>query len=147
MKVSIITVCYNPEKTIKDTIDSGKPQTYLNIEYIVVDGVYLAIVFYDFTLTKKAPHYTSSGFHSLNFKIATDFDYLIMAFSVPNSSFHYMQEEVVKMREQGVGTSGISANILLNKGIIQSCRKNGLSCSWLLVHSKYPEKTMGLLLK
>ncbi|MBL4248882.1 glycosyltransferase [Vibrio fluvialis] len=38
MKVSIITVCYNSEKTIEDTIKSIASQTYKNIEYIIVDG-------------------------------------------------------------------------------------------------------------
>ena len=38
MKVSIITVCYNSEKTIEDTIRSVASQTYRDIEYIVVDG-------------------------------------------------------------------------------------------------------------
>jgi glycosyltransferase len=38
MKISIITVVYNNEKSIKDAIDSVLSQTYKNIEYIIIDG-------------------------------------------------------------------------------------------------------------
>lgn len=38
MKVSIITITYNSEATLKDTIESVVNQSYSNIEYIIVDG-------------------------------------------------------------------------------------------------------------
>lgn len=37
-KITIITVSYNAVSTIERTILSVVTQTYLNIEYIIVDG-------------------------------------------------------------------------------------------------------------
>jgi len=38
MKLSIITVCYNSEATIENTLSAIENQSYDNIEYIIVDG-------------------------------------------------------------------------------------------------------------
>lgn len=39
MKISLITVTFNSDKTIHDTIQSVLSQSYSNIEYIIVDGL------------------------------------------------------------------------------------------------------------
>ena len=38
MKLSLITVTYNSNKTLSDTLQSVLGQTYSDIEYIIVDG-------------------------------------------------------------------------------------------------------------
>lgn len=38
LRVSMITICYNAEKTIAKTIESVLSQDYENLEYIIVDG-------------------------------------------------------------------------------------------------------------
>ena len=38
MKISLITVCFNSDKTIRETFESVKNQSYKDIEYIVIDG-------------------------------------------------------------------------------------------------------------
>jgi glycosyltransferase involved in cell wall biosynthesis len=38
LKITVITVCYNSEKTIKTTLDSVANQTFKKIEHLIIDG-------------------------------------------------------------------------------------------------------------
>jgi len=247
MKVSIITVCFNSEKTIEDTIKSVQAQCYSNIEYIVIDGnskdstneivsrykevvtvhvsepdnglydamnkgielatgdivgvlnsddilskdntiqklvmaignddgVYGDVGFYAaHSFSEKKRHYSSKGFskkkfsrgmmpahpsfyvrkgcyekaglYRTDFKIASDFDMVLRIFSLPNTSFTYLEEEIVKMRLGGVSTSGFMSNYILNKEILASCKINGIKANWFSIISKYPSKIIGYIFK
>lgn len=247
MKVSIITVCYNSEKTIEDTLKSIKSQTYSDIEYIVVDGlskdstnsiikkynnivsthvsekdkglydamnkgiklasgdligilnsddilaskntiqnivesiagyngIYGDVGFYsDDCFLNKKRHYSSkgfekssfsrgmmpahpsfyakkecyerAGFYRTDFKIASDFDMLLRIFLLSDTSFIYLEDEIVKMRLGGVSTSGLMSNYILNTEILESCWSNGIKANWFSILSKYPGKMLGYILK
>ena len=247
MKVSIITVCFNSEKTIEDTLKSIQSQTYPDIEYIVIDGlskdgtneivtkyneivsihlsepdnglydamnkgielatgdiigvlnsddifadkyvvqkladsigdhdgIYGDVGFYaEHDFLDKKRHYSSNGFttkkfsrgmmpahpsfyvrkecyeraglYRTDFKIASDFDMVLRIFSLPNTSFTYLKEEIVKMRLGGVSTSGFMSNYILNKEILESCKNNDIKANWFSILSKYPSKIMGYIFK
>ena len=38
LKISIITVCFNSEKTINETLETINQQTFKNIEHLIIDG-------------------------------------------------------------------------------------------------------------
>lgn len=95
----------------------------------------------------KKECYERAGLYRTDFKIAADFDMILRIFSLPNTSFTYLDEEIVKMRLGGVSTSGITSNYILNKEILESCRSNGVRANWLSIMSKYPRKIMGYIFK
>lgn len=98
MKISIITVCYNSEKHIKTAIESVINQTYLDIEYIVVDGASKdrtvdIIKSYGDKITKMVSEPDKGIYDAMNkgFQLATG-DYL----AVINSDDFYMSNDAIE---------------------------------------------------
>ncbi|MGJ0319201.1 glycosyltransferase [Aliarcobacter cryaerophilus] len=126
MKISIITIVYNREKTIEDTIISVLNQTYKNVEYIVVDGAST-----DNTL-----------------KIVNKYkDKISKIISEPDKlSFSYINAPLVKMRLGGISTSGLKQRLKCNTEAVKALKENGIKANHLTILKKYPTKIKELIL-
>ena len=97
MKVSIITVCLNSEKTIINTLNSILSQSYKNIEHIIVDGgstdkTFTIIKEYPFKNKKIIIKKKSTIYQAMNEGIKNSTGELI---SILNSDDFYNNEKVI----------------------------------------------------
>lgn len=70
-------------------------------------------------LRKKV--YDEFGLFKTNYQIAGDFEFIARAFRTNRLKKLYIPEVFVKMRLEGVSTSGIRNTIKLNKEVLQAC--------------------------
>ena len=247
MKISIITVCYNSDATIRHTIKSVLAQSYSDIEYIIVDGassdrtmsivneykdriavavsehdkgIYDAMnkgiklatgdvvgilnsddFYQNNNVIRAVVHHFDSfpdsdlvfgnvvfvapdnldkiirfyqtghfnpwklrfgwmpahpatfikrrafdrvGLYSLDYKISSDYEMFVRLLLVYKLRFSRINKVLVRMRTGGVSTDSIKNRLILNKEIVQACRKNGIYTNLVFVLLKLPFKLMEL---
>lgn len=86
--------------------------------------------------------YDAVGNYSMDYKISSDFEFLIRALHKRDVPFDRIDSVVVRMQYGGLSTNGVVATYQLNKEIIQACRANGLKTGWPTIMLKFPEKLM-----
>ena len=86
--------------------------------------------------------YDAIGNYSTEYKISSDFDFLIRALWLHSIQFDRIDSVVVRMQYGGLSTNGLIATYQLNKEIIQACRSNGLKTGWPTIMLKFPEKLL-----
>lgn len=123
MKISIITVCFNSEATIENTIRSVASQTYKEIEYIIVDGnstdktVEIIKKYENTVVTKWISEKDSGLYDAMNkgIKMATG-DYI----GILNSDDVFYEtttiEQVASFIEKNKGIDAITGNIVQHNG-------------------------------
>jgi glycosyltransferase involved in cell wall biosynthesis len=118
MKFSIITVAYNSERFIRQTIESVLNQTYKNIEYIIIDGkstdkTYSIITEYKEYLAIFISEPDKNMYEAINkgMKLCTG-DYI----SILNSDDYYANNNVIsdiaKQIELNKGYNGVYGNLI-----------------------------------
>jgi glycosyltransferase involved in cell wall biosynthesis len=99
------------------------------------------------TFFVKRQFYIDYGGYALDYEIASDFEMMVRLFVVAEIKYTYLSACVVKMRAGGISTSGFRSSWLLNKEIVQACKKNGVKTNLFLVLLKVPFKVLELVRK
>ena len=84
--------------------------------------------------------YDQIGNYCTEYKISSDFEFLIRALWLNAVRYDRVDSVVVRMQDGGLSTNGVKATYRLNNEIIQACRANGLHTSWWTILLKFPSK-------
>lgn len=82
------------------------------------------------------------GFYKIDYKIASDMEFIARVFSAPNFQAKYIPTVWVRMRSGGASTSGLKSTIILNLEVLRALRENGVKTNMVKILSKYPLKLL-----
>ena len=138
MKISLITVCYNAEKTIADAMASVAGQKGVEIEYIVVDGgsadgtVDIIKKFEREGLGQRSRS-TMEGF---SFKWVSE-----------KARMKYLPICTTVMRMGGASTNGWRTTLKINRSDLRALKANGCWSCLPLLYSRYFVKIWGFMMR
>ena len=89
-------------------------------------------------LTRDA--YDRVGPYRIDYRIASDFEFVVRAFGIEGLSYTHLPEILVHMRPGGVSTDGLNARRTINREVKRALRENGYRTNDLMIASKYPLK-------
>jgi len=80
------------------------------------------------------------GYYDLDFKVASDFEFLLRLIYIHKIKTYYVEEDWVTMRIGGATTKGIQSRFKIMKDHIRAFRKHGISFNPFLYCWRYVEK-------
>lgn len=88
----------------------------------------------------KKSAYDRVGTYALGYKIGADFEWFVRAFFTNKLTFTKVNKSLVRMREGGVSTSGLSSYWLSSKEQLRALKANNVYSNLLLVFIRLPIK-------
>jgi len=92
----------------------------------------------------RSDFFKKVGIFSMDYEIASDYEWMVRAFKKNSPSWRYVPEIWVRMRMGGVSTRGLRSRWVLNREIVRACRAHGLQTNLAMVLAKLPLKLMEL---
>jgi hypothetical protein len=90
----------------------------------------------------KRKVYDKYGDFDTRFTLSADFDLILRFLGVNKVAFEYIPKVLVKMRMGGKSTSSLKRTMIMNREVLQSCRKNGVRINLIKFYSKYFSKAL-----
>ena len=87
------------------------------------------------------------GLYSLNYKIASDFDFLVRIFYGREIKWSYVNQVTVKMKQGGISNSGWQSKKLIMNEIKRSLRSNGIWSLYIFQLIRYLIRLIEVLIK
>jgi glycosyltransferase involved in cell wall biosynthesis len=90
----------------------------------------------------KRKVYDKYGNFDTRFTLSADFDLILRFLGINKVAFEYLPKVLVKMRMGGKSTSSLKRTMIMNREVLQSCRKNGVRTNLIKFYSKYFSKAL-----
>ena len=90
----------------------------------------------------KKTAYDRIGNYTLGYKIGADFEWFVRAFFTKKLAFTKLNKSLVRMREGGVSTSGLSSYWVSSKEQLRALKTNGVYSNLLFVFTRLPIKLL-----
>jgi len=88
--------------------------------------------------------YKAIGLYNRNFKIASDFEFIVRAFYLSNLKYVTLKRPIVKMINGGV-SDRYANKFLLNKELLEICKKFGIKTNKVLISVRFLVKLPSVL--
>lgn len=86
--------------------------------------------------------YERCGLHSLDYRIASDFEMLVRLLYRGRATYAHLARPIVRMRIGGASTRGLRSSWLLNREMVRACRAHGIWTGLPLFLLKVPMKLL-----
>lgn len=85
------------------------------------------------------------GLFNTKYRIAGDFDYLLRIFQIKKFNFICIPEIFVSMQSGGISNINLKSKVIINKEILESCRRNGIKTNLLKINFRFFKKFLEYL--
>ena len=88
----------------------------------------------------KKSVYDRIGMYKIDYRIASDFEFMIRLFLIDRVRYKYLPHRCVRMRTGGLSTSGWGSKIIISREMLRALRVNNIYSCYPMILLRLPIK-------